>query len=60
MDAARLSIRLLPFGERAGGRAASNLYDCLVDNWEPVSLDDLKTGRISVASLKRHKMRSTL
>lgn len=44
LDAARLSIPLLPFGARTGVRAATDLYGCLVDNLESASLEDLKTG----------------
>ncbi|BAU96773.1 phytoene synthase [Corynebacterium suranareeae] len=53
LDAARLSIPLLPFGARAGVRAATDLYGCLVDNLESASLEDLKNGRISVAKTKK-------
>ncbi|AIK88637.1 phytoene synthase [Corynebacterium glutamicum] len=53
LDAARLSIPLLPFGARTGVRAATDLYGCLVDNLESASLEDLKNGRIRVPSMKK-------
>ena len=53
LDAARLSIPLLPFGTRTGVRAATDLYGCLVDNLESASLEDLKNGRIRVPSMKK-------
>ncbi|MFW8623426.1 phytoene/squalene synthase family protein [Corynebacterium glutamicum] len=53
LDAARLSIPLLPFGARTGVRASTDLYGCLVDNLESASLEDLKKGRIRVPSMKK-------
>lgn len=53
LDAARSSIPLLPLGARAGVRAATDLYDCLVDNLEAASLEDVASGRISVSTRKK-------